>query len=71
MEDELLKCAFNQRANKENCVAYCKNHKCHLTIAQLKNMKCLQKQCKYLEKFLLHQFWVEREAKKKQKRLKK
>ena len=70
MEDELLICAFHQRARKENCVAYCNNHKCHLTITQLKNMRCLQKQCKYLEK-KPHKFWVEREKKKKQKRLKK
>lgn len=36
MEDKLLECAFNQQAKRSNCVAYCKNHKCYLTITQLK-----------------------------------
>ena len=56
-----VKCAFNQWANKSKCVGYCNNHKCYLTKLHLKNMHCLQKRCKYLER-LEHSFW---EARKK------
>ena len=66
MENELLKCAFNQQAKKSKCVAYCNNHKCYLTITHLKNMKCLQKQCTYLVK-QEHIFWENREKRKKKK----
>jgi len=68
MKDELVECAFNQQAKRSNCVAYCENHKCYLTILHLKNMKCLQKQCNYLRKETTHKFWLEREEKKKKKR---
>ena len=54
-----VKCAFNQWANKSKCVGYCRNHKCYLTKLHLKNMNCLQKRCKYLER-LEHSFWEER-----------
>lgn len=66
MEDELLECAFKQQAKRSNCVGYCNNHHCYLTITHLKNMKCLQKQCKYLERIINHKFWINR-AKRKEK----
>ena len=71
MENELVECAFNQQAKRSNCVAYCKYHCCYLTIVHLKNMQCLQKQCRYLRKETTHKFWIEREAKKKRKRSRK
>lgn len=69
--NELVKCAFNQQARKRNCVAYCKYHKCYLTKIHVKNMQCLQKQCKYLVKFEKHTFWIERQKKKERKKEKK
>ena len=68
MQDEYLECAFHQMAKRSNCVAYCKKHRCYLTITQLKNMSCLQKQCKYLHKETTHKFWIEREKKKMRKK---
>lgn len=67
MTDELVKCAFRQMAKRSNCVAYCNYHNCFLTIVHLKNMKCLQKQCRYLRKETTHKFWINR-AKRKKKR---
>ena len=71
MTDEMVECAFHQMAKKSNCVAFCKKHKCYLTILHLKNMHCLQKQCRYLSKEATHIFWLEREEKKKRKKRKK
>jgi hypothetical protein len=71
MNDELVECAFNQQAKRSNCVAYCENHKCYLTILHLKNMKCLQKQCNYLKKEMTHKYWINRAEKKKRKKLNK
>ena len=68
MEDDLVECAFRQMAKKSNCVAYCKKHRCYLTIIHLKNMSCLQKQCKYLVKEDNHKFWIERAERKKRKK---
>lgn len=70
MSNELVECAFNQQAKRSNCVAYCENHKCYLTITQLKNMKCLQKQCRYLSKDTTHKFWIERAERRKMKKFK-
>ena len=68
MEDELVECAFKQQAKRKNCIAYCKYHKCYLTIIHLKNMKCLQKQCRYLTKEPTHLFWIKRAEKKEKKK---
>lgn len=65
MNDKLVVCAFHQYAKKTRCVAYCKRHRCYLTRTQLNNMHCLQKQCKYLKKDTEHQFWIEKEKRKK------
>ena len=67
MSNELVECAFHQMAKRSNCVAYCKKHRCYLTIIHLKNMRCLQKQCRYLIKEDTHKFWIDRAKKKKEK----
>ena len=49
--------------------AYCKHHKCSLTVKQVKKKGCLGKGCWYLKKYD-HEWWRQREtikAKKKQK----
>lgn len=66
--NDLVECAFHQKAKRTRCVAYCVKHKCYLTIIQLKNMNCLQKQCKYLIKIESHQFWIKRAKRKKRKK---
>lgn len=68
MNEDLLECAFHQKAKRTRCVAYCENHKCYLTIVQLKSMKCLQKQCKHLTRIENHQFWIERAKRKRGKK---
>lgn len=71
MQDDLLECAFKQYAKRSNCVAWCSYHKCYLTIIHLKNMKCLNKKCRYLLKQENHIFWIKRAKKKEEKKLKK
>ena len=66
-DDDYVECAFNQIAKKSLCIGYCLHHKCYLTNNQVKNMKCLQKQCLHLVK-LKHKFWEQRERKKKLKK---
>lgn len=66
--NDLVECAFNQQAKRSNCVAYCEKHKCFLTITHLKNMRCLQKQCRYLRKETTHKFWIERAKRKSRKK---
>ena len=50
---------------------FCKYHKCYLTVRQLKQHGCLQKQCKHLQKNEEHQYWHQREAKKQKRKKRK
>ena len=44
-----------------NCCAYCKFHRCFLTVKQLKAKECLKKECWYLTKNEDHTYWRQRE----------
>ena len=55
----------------ERCVGYCNLHYTFLTITQLKSKQCLRKQCKHLQKIETHQFWIDREAKSRQRKKRK
>ena len=65
--NDLVECAFRQQAKRSNCVAYCNKHNCYLTKIHIKNMQCLQKQCRYLNKDTTHKFWIERAERRKKK----
>ena len=41
----------------DNCCAYCKLHKCSMTVKQMKRKECLKKQCWHLEKNEEHDYW--------------
>lgn len=45
----------------DNICAYCKLHNCGVTVKQMKNKQCLQKQCYHLHKNEDHQIWKQRE----------
>lgn len=53
--------------SRRSC-GFCKHHDCHLTVRQLRQHQCLQKQCHYLEKNEEHNWWHQRAAT-KQKRI--
>lgn len=52
----------------ENCAAYCRLHECCMTVRQIRQRNCLQKQCWHLEKNEDHDWWRQR-AVTKQKRI--
>ena len=64
---------FRGQTKKENAVGYCHNpnHMGYLSKKNLKQHKCLGKQCKYLHKYEDNYFWKERERKKTDKKARK
>lgn len=51
----------------DNCCGYCKLHQCSMTVKQMRQKECLQKQCWHLVKNEEHPYWKQR-ANMKQKR---
>lgn len=54
-----MECLFHAESN--NVVAYCKYHKCGMTVKQMKAKKCLQKQCHHFVKNEAHDYWRQRD----------
>jgi len=52
------------------CIGYCNFHKAYVTHKQMKTKQCLQKNCNAFIKNANHQFWIEREQKKEELKLK-
>ena len=61
----MKECLFNTQS--DNVAAYCRLHRCSMTVKQIKCKNCLQKQCFHLVKNEEHQYWKQR-AMAKQKR---
>ena len=61
----MRECLFN--TNSDNVAAYCRHHRCYMTVKQMRCKDCLKKQCHYLVKNEDHQYWKQREMT-KQKR---
>lgn len=51
----------------DNCCAYCKYHRCGVTVRQLRLKECLRKQCRHLQINAEHQYWQQREIKKEKR----
>lgn len=62
----MLHRTLNNAYAKSPC-AYCKHHKCSLTVKQVKQKECLKKQCWHLKKYD-HDWWKQREAAKAKKK---
>lgn len=58
---------YGSHISRTKAVGYCFYHKCHLTAKTLKKHRCLGKNCNYLKKHE-HQYWIEREMIKQQKK---
>lgn len=58
--------------SRENTVAYCNNpkHFGYLSVKLIKNHKCLDKQCRYLQPYEDKPFWINRKRIKREKKLK-
>ena len=61
-----MECLYN--THSENVVAYCKHHKCAMTVKQMRCKNCLGKQCHHLQKNENHQYWHQRELTKQKKK---
>ena len=61
----MKECLFN--THSDNVAAYCRYHRCSMTVKQMRCKECLKKQCYYLVKNEEHQYWKQREMT-KQKR---
>ena len=47
--------------SRENCVGFCRLHRCYITANQVKRRKCLKKQCGALRR-LNHPYWARKDT---------
>lgn len=59
-------CLFNTRS--DNVAAYCRYHKCNMTVKQIRCKNCLGKNCWYLVRNEEHSWWKQRETMKKKRK---
>lgn len=59
---------YGSHISRTKAVGYCKKHKAHLTVATMKNHKCLGKNCHHLKKHNENPYWAERERLKEEKK---
>ena len=52
-------CLYN--THSDNVAAFCKKHRCGMTVKQIRCRECLSKQCWYLVKYQDHPWWKQRE----------
>ena len=70
-EEEKLQALYGSEIKPSKAVGYCKRHGCALTARTLKHKDCLKKQCRALEKYEDHSYWIERAVLKERKKMKK
>lgn len=59
-------CLFNTCS--DNVAAYCRYHRCGMTVKQMKCKNCLGKNCWYLQKNEEHPYWRQREIMKQKRK---
>ncbi len=64
VNENMVRGLYGSMIRCERVVGYCKCHRCYLTVATLKNHKCLRKQCRALKKQETNDYWRQREQKK-------
>ena len=55
----MILCLYN--THSDNVAAFCKKHRCGMTVKQIRCRECLSKQCWYLVKYQDHPWWKQRE----------
>ena len=65
---EMVKGLYGSEFDRSRSCGYCHLHHKHLTVKQLRQHNCLQKQCFHLQKNEEHNWWKQRENT-KQKRM--
>ena len=64
----MLNSLYNTEISEKRCIGYCWHHHCHVTATQIKQKKCLKKQCNALEKYE-HEFWRQRKLSKQRRKV--
>lgn len=59
-------CLFN--THSDNVAAYCRYHKCNMTVKQIRCKNCLGKNCWHLVKNENHSWWKQRETMKQKRK---
>ena len=68
---EIVKGLYGSEFEKSRSCGYCLHHHKHLTVKQLRQHDCLQKQCFYLIKNEEHNWWKQRENTKNKRKARK
>lgn len=68
---ELVKGLYGSEFDKNRACAFCRHHRCYLTVKQVRQHECLQKQCYYLQKNEEHSWWRQREIMKQKRKARK
>lgn len=68
---KLVKGLYGSVFDKNRACAYCVHHHCYLTVKQVRQHECLQKQCWHLKKNEQHDWWRQREVMKQKRKNKK
>lgn len=59
---QLVKGLYGSEFEKNRACAYCHHHRKFLTVKQVRQHECLQKQCYHLQKNASHDWWRQREV---------
>ena len=59
---------YGSKIDKERACGYCHYHKKYMSVKMVKAHECLQKQCNALQKYENHQWWYQRDLRKKRKK---
>ena len=65
----MKECLFNTYS--DNTAAFCRLHRCSMTVKQMRCKDCLNKQCRHLVKNEEHQYWRQRELIKQKRKQRK
>lgn len=68
---KLVKGLYGSEFEKSRACAFCRHHHCYLTVKQVRQHECLQKQCWYLQKNESHDWWRHREVMKQKRKARK
>ena len=59
---------YYSQMKKNKACGWCRYHDCCISVKQLKEKKCLSKECHYLVKYENHPWWDQREREKAKKK---
>lgn len=67
---QLVRGLYGSEFDKNRACGYCRHHRKYLTVKQVRQHECLQKQCYYLDKNENHDWWRQRAVVKQRRKAK-